>query len=123
MRNQLQEHLQLQALIHKYLSTRFPVKNGVVEVGMSFKDFNTPWIIPVSKKRVTTIDNDVADMFGLSRNSYFFNWTEAVVGPIVTVQFIGKDTFEFYSGTMDQPDDIRAAKIREVMLGSGKLFK
>jgi hypothetical protein len=39
------------------------------------------------------------------------------VGPIVTVQFIGKDTIDYYSGTMDQPKDVQAAKIREIMLG------
>jgi hypothetical protein len=117
VRNQLEEHLQLQALINKYLSSRIPIKNGVVEVNMSFKDFNTPWVIPVTKKRVTTVDYDISDMFGLGRNSYFFNWTEVVVGPIVTVQFIGKDTIDYYSGTMDQPKDVQAAKIREIMLG------
>ena len=100
MRNQLQEHLQLQALIYAYLDRQFPIDGGNVYVGLTFKEFNTPWIIPASNKRVTTIDNDICDIFGVTRDSFFFNWTEVRIGPIVTV-ILGNNDITFYGGTLD----------------------
>lgn len=106
MRNQLQEHLQLQALIYAYLDKQYPIHSGDVYVYLDFDEFNTPWIIPTTQKRVTTIDEDICNIFGVKRDSYFFNWTEVRIGPIVTV-FLKNSDITFYGGTLNKTTDVK----------------